>query len=391
MHPPPPRFRYQMIAATLTRLIINIPHRMIYPFLPAFSRGLGVPLEAITLILSVRGGLGMTAPFFGIIPDRLGQRSAMLIGLGVFTGCLGLVAAFPSYATFFIAIIGIVIARFIFDPALQAYLSDRSAYSQRGLVIALTEIGWSGAALIGFPVVGFLIAWRGWQTPFWPLAGLGLAALVVMARLIPPTAPPVSPTATARPNQLALVWLNPRILAAMSVGLFTSAANELLNTVYALWLERTFNLSLQTLALAVAIALGVAELAGEGLVMSMVDRWGKRRSIAGGLAVSVIAYFLLPSFAHSLPLALAGLFFIFMAFEFSIVASIPLISELLPEARGTAMSSNAAFHMAGRMVGALLGGGLFQFGFIWTGVAAALMNLMALGVIVFFVRERPGG
>ena len=345
-----------MIAATLTRLVVNIPHRMIYPFLPAFSRGLGVPLEALTLILSVRNGLGMAAPFFGVIPDRLGQRSAMLIGLGVFTGGLGLAAFFPGYYTFFAAIVGVVVTRFIIDPALQAYLSDRIAYSQRGLVIALTEIGWSGAALIGFPAVGFLIAWGGWQAPLWPLAGLGLAAMLVIWRLIPPAAPRVSPAGGARPNQLALVWLNPRILAAMSLSLFGSAANETLNTVYALWLEQTFNLSLQTLALTVGLALGVAELAGEGLVMSLVDRWGKRRSIAVGLAVSVVAYFLLPFFSQSLPLALGGLFFIFMTFEFSIVASIPLVSELLPEARGTAMSSNVAFHAAGRMAGALLGG-----------------------------------
>jgi len=383
-----PRLRFQILAATLTRMVINVAHRMIYPFLPAFSRGLGVPLESLTVILSVRGGLGMTSPLFGVIPDRLGRRSAMLIGLGIFCAGLALVAFIPAYYTFFAAIILVTVTKFIFDPALQAYLSDHVPYGQRGLVIALTEVGWSGAALIGFPVVGFLIARGGWQTPFWPLAGFGLLAGFVLWRIIPPDAPHPAHADVARPNHFAAVWLNPRVLAAMSLGLLASAANENLNAVYATWLEQTFKLSLQTLALSVAIALGFAELAGEGLVMSLADRWGKRRSIALGLAASVVAYFLLPFLNGYLPLALAGLFFIFIAFEFAIVTSISLMTELVPEARGTVMSGNVAFHAAGRMLGALLGGWLFHYGFFWNGAASALVNLIALGVIVFFVRER---
>ena len=388
MDKPAPRLRFQILAATLTRMVVNVAHRMIYPFLPAFSRGLGVPLESLTLILSVRGGLGMTSPFFGVIPDRLGRRSAMLIGLGIFCVGLALVALIPAYYTFFAAIILVTVTKFIFDPALQAYLSDRVPYEQRGLVIALTEVGWSGAALIGFPVVGFLIARGGWQTPFWPLAGLGLLAGLVLWRIIPPDAPYPTHADAERPNHFAAVWRSPRVLAAMSIGLLISAANENLNTVYAIWLEQTFKLSLQTLALSVAIALGFAELAGEGLVMSLADRWGKRRSIALGLAVSVVAYFLLPFLTGYLPLALAGLFFIFIAFEFAIVTSIPLMTELVPEARGAVMSSNVAGHSAGRMLGALLGGYVFRFGFLWNGAAAALLNLIALGVVVVFVRER---
>ncbi|MGH2524958.1 MAG: MFS transporter, partial [Anaerolineales bacterium] len=75
-------------------------------------------------------------------------------------------------------------------------------------------------------------------------------------------------------------------------------------------------------------------------------------------------------------------------FEFTIVASIPLMTELVPEARGTTLSANVAFHSAGRAVGVLLGGWLFPFGFIWNGVAATMLNLVALGVLIVFVREQ---
>ncbi len=387
------RLRFQIIAATLARLVVNTAHRMVYPFLPAFSRGLGVPLEALTLVLSVRGGLGMTSPFFGLIPDRLGRRHAMLVGLLVFCAGLALVGLFPSYPAFFTAAVLVVASKFIFDPALQAYLGDRTPYERRGLVIALTEIGWSGAALVGLPLVGLMIARGGWQSPFLPLAGLGLVSGLALWQMIPPDGPhparaasPANP-GEARVNHLAAVWLNPRILAAMSIGLLTSGANECLNAVYGAWMEQTFGLPVAALGFSTTV-LGLAELAGEGLVMGLADRLGKRRSLAIGLAASIVAYLLLPFLSGRLALALAGLFFIYIAFEFAIVTSIPLMTELVPEARGVVMSGNVAFHSGGRMVGALVGGWVFRFGFLWIGAAAALLNLIALGVVIFFVRER---
>jgi MFS family permease len=60
--------------------------------------------------------------------------------------------------------------KFMFDPAIQAYLSDRTPYSRRGLIIAFIELGWSGAALVGLPLVGFLIARSTWRAPFLPAA-----------------------------------------------------------------------------------------------------------------------------------------------------------------------------------------------------------------------------
>jgi predicted MFS family arabinose efflux permease len=102
----------------------------------------------------------------------------------------------------------------------------------------------------------------------------------------------------------------------------------------------------------------------------------------------VVAYLALPLLSSHLTLALAGLFFVFVAFEFTIVASIPLITELVPEARGAVMSANVAFHAAGRMLGVPLGSYLFGLGFLWNGVAASVLNLVTLGVIILFVRER---
>lgn len=382
-----PRLRVQLAVATFARVVLNTAHRMVYPFLPAISRGLGVPPEALTGLLALRGALGIAAPVFGGLPDRVGRRHALLIGLGLFAGALALVALLPSVYTFAAFLILVVVAKFIFDPALQAYLGDRTPYTRRGLVIALTELGWSGAALVGIPLAGLLIARGSWRAPFWPLAVFALAALAGLWFVIPRDAPAPGQTRASTAGHVARIWRSPAVLAALSLGLFTSAANENLGVVYARWLEATFGLSVAGLGLSMTV-IGLAELVGEGLVMGLADRLGKRRAIALGLAASALAYLTLPFSAGSLNLALGGLFLVFIAFEFTLVASIPMMTELVPEARGRVMSTNVAFHAAGRMVGALLGGYLFQFGFVWNGLAAVGINLLAMAVIILFVRER---
>jgi predicted MFS family arabinose efflux permease len=154
-------------------------------------------------------------------------------------------------------------------------------------------------------------------------------------------------------------------------------------------MEQTFALTVVALGLSTTV-IGLADLAGESLVAVLADRLGKRRAIGLGLAASALAYGALPFIATSLQLALVGLFLVFITFEFTIVASIPLMTELVPEARGRVMSANVAAHAAGRMAGALIGAWLFGFGFAWIGVAAVLMNLAAFGLLVWLVREhRP--
>jgi predicted MFS family arabinose efflux permease len=376
----------QLLITTPIRILLNTALRMVYPFLPEFSRGLGVSPETLTGFLAVRSGLGVSAPLFGLAPDRLGRRVSMLAGLVVFGAGFGLVALAPSFLTFGIAILCISIAKFLFDPALLAHLGDHTPYERRGLIVGLSEIGWSGATFVGIPALGLLIARGGWTAPFWPLAGLALLALLGIWRVIPP-----QPPAAQRSGARAIAWSahirQPAFLAAMSIAPLISIANEVLNVVYGGWLEKTFELNVAMLGLTTTV-IGIAELAGEGAVAAFSDRLGKRRMVTLGAGLSALAYLLLPHLAASLPLALLGIFCVYLCFETTIVAAIPLLIELVPEARATVLSANAAIQSLGRMLGALLGGGLFSLGFVWTGVVAAALNVILVVVLLAFMRER---
>lgn len=376
-----------LLVTTPIRVLLNTTFRMVYPFLPAFSRGLGVPVETLTLLLAVRSGLGLSAPLFGLVPDRFGRRFAMTAGLWLFTGSVALAAAFPSLPTFVLALFGVSLAKLLFDPALLAYLGDRTPYARRGFVMALSELGWSGATLAGIPLLGLLLAGGDWRAPFLPLAALGALATFGVWRVVPPQGAPAPAQTRALFAGVADLFRSPVLLGAMGMGLLIALANEMLNVAYGQWMEGTFHLRVEALGASV-IVIGLAELAGEAAVAALSDRLGKRRLVMLAGALSMLAYLGLPFIPDRLDLALAGVFLAYFAFETTIVGTLPLMSELHPEARGTLLSANFLFMALGRMAGATLGGALFGLGFAWVGGLAAVLNALMLAILWRVVRER---
>src|SRR5512139_3317341 len=169
--------RLQVTAFTATRVVLNTMHRMIYPFLLTFGRGMGVDLAAITLEVTARSLAGASGPFLAWVADNHGRKVGMIFGLGLFVIGASLVIVWPTYPAFFLALILSILGKYVFDPAMQAYLGDRVSYERRGRVTGITEMGWSLGFILGVPLMGFLIARGGWTAPFPVLAILGLAAI----------------------------------------------------------------------------------------------------------------------------------------------------------------------------------------------------------------------
>jgi predicted MFS family arabinose efflux permease len=381
----PVRLRFQLAAFTLTRTVLNTGYRMVYPFLPVIARGLGVDLGTIALAVTARASLGLASPFLGSAADVRGRKTVMLFSLGVAAAGFGLVSIWPTYPMLFASLLLAGGGKIMFDPAMQAYLGDRVDYSRRGLVIALSEFGWSGAFLIGIPVAGWIIARGGWAAPFRWLVAFVLLAGVLLWRMLPADPSPVSQRLSWSGGMRA-VLASRSALAGLALGFLISLANETVNIVFGAWLEDSFGLQVVALGAATAV-IGVAELGGEGLVAALADRLGKRRAVAVGISLSALACLGLPFLGRSLTGALVGLFLVYTTFEFTIVSGMPLMTELVPQARATMMAGNIGAHSAGRAIGALVGPALFGLGLQANGTFAAALNLVALAVLLAFIRE----
>lgn len=381
------RLRYQILAFVLARTTINTSYRMVYPFLPTIARGLGVELQAVTLAVTARSAVGLVGPLLGSLADLRGRKTALLFGSGLFTIAMLLVSYWPTYPALFTALLLTSASKIIFDPAMHAFIGDRVVYSQRGLAIALTEFGWAGAFLLGVPVTGWLIARGGWNAPFPFLATLGLGIVAGLWYLIPNDIRHKSTRPSFRQG-VQYVVTSPAALAGLAVTLLISGSSEMVGIVYGLWMEQSFGLQIAALGAASAI-IGIAELGGEGLVAVLADRFGKRRALGAGILCYALSCLLLPLLSSTLPGALIGLFFFYITFEFTVVTTIPLMTQLVPTARATLMSSMVAGISLGRSVGAFIGPMLFaSFGIGGNSLAAAACNLVALALLILFVREK---
>jgi len=378
----------QLGAATLARLIINTSRRFVYPFASALSRGLGVPLTAITSLIAVNQVTGVLSPVFGPLGDRWGYRVMMLAGLTMLTGGMLAGGLLPAYGVVLLALFLAGLGKSIFDPALHAYVGERVPYQRRGLAIGMLEFAWAGSALVGLPLVGLLMERLGWRAPFFVLGGLGLLSLVALAVLIPGDGRQQHRTEGLPSFRQAWRRLSREraALGALGFGLLISAANDNLFVVYGLWLESAFGLSVAVLGAATTV-IGVAELLGEGLTASIADQLGLKRAIIAGSMLSALSYVLLPLMGRTLPLALMGLFITFLTFEFTIVTAISLFTEILPAARATMMSSNVATISIGRVIGTLVGGPVWLAGgMLATGIVSAAVSGLALVVLLWGLR-----
>ena len=378
-----PRLRFQVLAFVVTRTVLNTMHRMVYPFLPAIGRGLGVDLAALSLALTLRSLIGVFGPVMASVADSRGRKAGMLLGLVMFTLGVTLVAIWPIYPVFLLTLSLALLGKYIFDPAMQAYLGDRVLYQRRGLVLAVTELGWSSSFIAGVPIMGLLITRFGWSGPFPVLALLGLLVVGLLGWMLPRDPAP----ADGRPGMLANFRsvLNYRpALMGLWMGLLLSAANEVVNLVFGVWMEDAFGLKIAALGAASAV-IGLSELGGESLAGGLTDRLGKPLALSAGILLNCLAALALPFMGQTLFGALAGLFLFYITFEFTLVSSIPLMTEILPSARATLMAGNVAALSLGRALGALIASPLYAMGlpdllpaFMPNVLAAVLFNLLAL-------------
>lgn len=377
----PKSVRGALVFLSSERLVMNTAFRFVYPFLPAIARGLGVPLEAAGYLVSARWAAGLATPVIQRVAGRGEARRRLIV-----TGCLLFIAGAAVTAltgVYVGALVGFVLiglAKPAYDIASQAYIADRVPYERRARYLAFFELTWALSLLIGAPIAGWLIARGEWVTPFWAFAALTVVAVLLVPRFVDPDRHGVSDQAAAgRFTRPGLVFL-------AVVAFFTLGA-EMMFVIFGAWLEDSFGLTLAALGGA-AVLIGLAELAGEGATLGFTDRIGKRRAVLIGLSISAIGFALLIPASEQLWTGLGLLGVALFGFEFTIVSSIPLATELQPETRARFLAWMVVAMSAGRGIGAAAGPVLFgAFGLAGPALAAVAANVVAGILLLLWVRE----
>ncbi len=365
-----------------TRLVLNTGHRLVYPFLPAISRGLGVSLGQAGVLVSARNLAGAATP--AIVAASRGNTRT-LVGFALTFFALG-AAITAATGAFWGALAGFVLmglGKPAFDVGALTYLADRTPYSRRARVLSILELTWAGGLLIGAPAAGWLIDRSGWEAPFWVISALTGLGLVLTFRLLEGSRVEQDPDSSAprlggSARALLVVFL-----------LFTTAA-ELVFVVLGSWLELEFGLSIIELGVFAALV-GFAELTGESLTLIFADRIGKRNAVMIGIVLAISGFLAIGMFGESLTGGVLAAALTFLGFEITVVSALPFATEMQPGHRSRYLGLIQVAMASARALGAVAGNPIFDaFGIAANAGLAAALNLVALAILYRLIQEHAG-
>jgi MFS transporter, DHA1 family, inner membrane transport protein len=350
------------------------------PFLIDMARDLRVSVPLVANLVAITSiSWGLASMFAGAGSDRWGRRP-FLIG-----GPLALAVASSGVATAetFLGVVAWATlgggCSGMFTGVIFTEVSGRVSAGQQGRALGWVMSGQSLTLLIGVPVaawVGSSIGWRG--------VNLCVAALAAASAigLIATTAARVDTgIASARRVPSMRAALTRPVLQLLGMGIAERVCYGLVAVYYATFLQSTYGLQLNAVALPLAV-FAMGNILGTLLGGQLADRLPNRRAIfAAAMLASAVAAIALFGWQDDLATVVAlGFVYVF----FNAIARPSLMASLtdVPEhVRGTVMGLNVTCSSIGWLGAAALGGWMIAtFGFAGFGPLAATVAVIGGGL-----------
>jgi predicted MFS family arabinose efflux permease len=373
-------------AFMLSRFVQDTALRAPLPFLGVIAAAYEQDIATISWLAVALTLAAVAAPFTSLLGQRFGQRQMLLYPLLLFVmACLALTFA-PSFGSVIALFIIMGIAGAMYNPQVQAFVAERVPIERRGTVVGILELSWALSFILGAPVFGLLVERVAWSAPFALLALLGCLATVATWFIVKPlVAQPQTPAAFSFASW-RLVWQQrpARLFWVFTFGIKFAAQIPWL--IYPQWMKSHFHLNNVELGLVSAV-IGFADVVAEVLIIAYLDQINKRAAIIGAgslYALAFVAFWLLSGQLIGMMIAL---FCLYLAFEVTIVASIAVASEVVPQARAAMMGFNTAAGALGSISSALLVLALFANDRFWL-VALVACASISLSLVFFATATR---
>jgi predicted MFS family arabinose efflux permease len=355
---------------TAAKAVANTALRWAPPFLPVLERAFGASTAQMTTVLGAGEMAGLSTIAVGRFLDRGRERIVMSIAL-VAIAVASLISLVGTTFSFAIGFVLVVIGVSNCTVSGHSHISHRVPYAQRARAIGLYETSWALALLIGAPIIAGLIAIFGWRGPYVMLAAVSTAAAVMIWTSHDDPAPPstsvIADTSEIAHRPAVDVASSPRsglrtldirawAVVAGSAGLAVSGLSVF--AVSGAWLDDAFGVSTGGLG-AVAMGFGALELLGSTASAALADRLGKLRGTLAGIVVLLAGLGVMSIADDSLMIGVVGILLFLCGFEFGFVTSLSLVTEAMPEARGTTIAVSSGVGTVARGAATIASGALF--------------------------------
>lgn len=376
----PPLRPIDLFVVTSGRLASTTAFRIVYPLLPFLSTRFDVSLHQVATLVALQTAASLASPIGGTLADRFGERKVMLSGLATFVVGALLCSLTNTFWVFQLGYLLIGLATAFYLPSGQSYLSSRSPYEQRGRMLGIFETAWAISAIIGVAPLMYLIDLQ--QSISWAygiLAGVGAFGFLSVWQL--PEHHQHNNQTNKTPGMSWDIIKMPALWILLLFPFLTLGGNDLFFVTQSTWLKDVMSANESMLG-NLFVLIGIAELTGSLAVVAFSDRLGKRRSVLTAFSITSLSLLLMPIVDTNWMATVIVLFIFYFMIEYAIVASFPLLSEALPQARGTMMALVSAAVGFGRIFSSLSSEWLYSSGqmTLVTAVAAgvSMLGLFAL-------------
>lgn len=371
--------------------------------MPAIGRELGVSDTLIATVFSLSALFWtLTSPFWAEQSDKRGRKAMILLGLGGFTASMLLfglvvVAGHAGLAVPLAILAGMAVARSIYgligaaaNPAVQAYVADRTSRTERTQSLALLASAFGLGTIVGPALAPFFVLpiLGGLAGPMFAFAVIGLVVTTLIWRCLPSGDAPRDaqgerPTQAA-PARLGL-WKDKRVMAFLIFGFVLGSAQAVNTQVLGFHVIDAMGVQPTQAQAFVGIAMfagAAAALVAQWGLIKMLDlgpkellRWGAGIAAAG----NVLLIFAPNYFSVVIGFAAVSLGFGFARPGFTAGASLAVKAA----EQGAVAGAVAAINGAAWLVFPVLGVGLYE----WVGPAAYGMNVAVLAGLLLYAYQ----
>ena len=354
----------------------------LFPVVPYYTSNLGLSVFDTGLIVSIYSyvnAIGIIPA--GIISDRWGRRTFLLIGLIISTIAPFLYPLAHDAASLYLVRILHGLGSALFIPTALALVTDITGDGEHG-----KAIGWYTAAsqlgLMAGPIAGgFMLEHYGFEMAFYTCSLAPLLALIFVSTRL--HALPHMPVHSAHSGTNSWRWLADRGSIISFIALIVVAiGSSSVSTFIPLYVHQ-FSIS----AAGAGMIITSCYISSSALRIpagTMADKFGNAPMILTGIVLCAAGIALIPEFHGLLELAIVGLLF-GLGMGFAMPAALSWLAKLSPpHKRGFAMGLGSAAFQVGLALGATLLGMIIQqngFAVMYLSVGGAI-GASALAMLI---------
>lgn len=351
-----------LLLVFLTVFIDLVGFGLIIPVLPTYARELQASDTTVGFLMASYSMMQfLLTPFWGRLSDRVGRRPILLVSL--FASCIGyMVWGFSN------SLIMLFIARMVAGAGnaniavAQAYVSDVTAVEDRargmGMVGAAFGLGFVLGPAIGGICAGFGLAMVGFVAAAFSFIDFVLTFLFL------PEPPTRSKAASERfGNGPGFYWetiKDPQLKVSLAIFFIATFAFANMETTLVLLTHDQFKFTTDMNSWMFTYIGILIVLVQGGLIHRLTRKFGEKKLIAVGLALSAVGLVLTPATTNIMVLGLA-LAFLAVGSGINNPSNQSMLSKLSPAERvGGVLGVGQSLSTFGRIVGPIVGAAAYQ-------------------------------